>query len=331
MLYTFRFDRSERERILRRLISDNTLSQGWGGGDDGQLELQRDDFREATVQRYDLATSRIPSNVLRMRDFHAGDLLVTPHLPEDGKVSVHEVAADYPECYDYVPCDPSHQNHRIRISASYGLGGEVSASHERLAAWKAKLPWMRLPIFPGKQYESLFRSLVDDLASKPNLRFEASALDDYVDRLRRKVLDFLENQLQNIAPSGGAISFEAICERLVTVCGYEVTGRNQYDREGGDADLTCVRDRREASPFEVGETRLFVQIKKHRGTSDDQAVKQLLKIMAGEVAADGCVMSLAANFDDSAQRLAGDNGIALMNADTICGLLLAQLADEWAA
>jgi HJR/Mrr/RecB family endonuclease len=135
----------------------------------------------------------------------------------------------------------------------------------------------------------------------------------------------LKAELQQIKPSSAEISFEAICERLLLSKGYRVTARNQYGSVGGDVDLRCVRERSDASPFETGQTLLFVQVKKHVGTTDEWAVNQLLKMITQEPLADGCVMSLGDSFTEAAQDLAEKNGILLMNGDTVCRLLLEEI------
>lgn len=329
MLYTFRIDRTQRAAIIERLRVDRTLSQGWGGGTDRNLDIRTQGFRDAVREYYDLATTRIPSNLLRIRDFVDGDILVTPHVPEDGKASIHIVDGDFPDCYEYSREDATHLNHRIRIKRSYGLDGQISASNDHMTAWKAKLPWMRLPVYPAGQFESSFVTIIDLLNSEPDRQLRTSDLDSFLMRVAGDVLRHIDDELQSIAPSGGAISFERVCERLLQRSGFRIRARNKYDRLGGDADLECVRDRQETSPFESGETRLYVQIKKHTGVTDDEAVRQLLKIMEHDQSADGCVMSLAKNFTEAAQQLAEDNGITLLNGPRICGLMLAELATEW--
>ncbi|MBC9785337.1 restriction endonuclease [Heliobacterium chlorum] len=62
-------------------------------------------------------------------------------------------------------------------------------------------------------------------------------------------------------------------------------------------------------------------MKKHVGKTDKWAVEQLLQMMKTEPDADGCVMSLADDFDDDAKRLAENNNILLMDGLKICELL----------
>ena len=109
--------------------------------------------------------------------------------------------------------------------------------------------------------------------------------------------------------------------------GYAIVRRNWYS-DGGDVDLQCARSRTDLSPFEAGQVNLFVQVKKYTGTTDDLAVRQVLKMMEKEHSADGCVMSLGDDFTREATKLAEDNEILLMNGATICKLLLRLMVSE---
>ena len=100
--------------------------------------------------------------------------------------------------------------------------------------------------------------------------------------------------------------------------------RNQYDRQGGDVDLVCKRSRQDTSVFESGEVTLFIQIKKHEGTTNEEAVNQVIQMLEPE--AHGCVMSAADDFTPEARRLANANGIVLLDRHEICGLLMSLLS-----
>jgi hypothetical protein len=325
VIYNFRFDRSKQADVLHRIRDDKILSQGWGGGETCDLRVDQEDFVGKCKANYHLASTRVPTSLTRIRGFKDGDLLVTPHLPDHGKVSIHVVAGDFPKCYDYRKDDTTHQNHRIRLKESYGSDGSISIHNILLVPWYAKLSWLRLPIMDIARFDASFQSIIQELRVRPDARFEVSKLDEYFQKLRRELLGTLREKLAVLSPVGAAISFEAVCERLLTLGGFRILDRHQYDRAGGDIDLRCVRDRSDASPFEAGQTVLFVQVKKHIGTTDLGAVQQLVKMIAKEPGADGCVMSLADNFSAEAVALAGTE-IQLLNGEEICELLLDNLA-----
>jgi Holliday junction resolvase-like predicted endonuclease len=326
MIYNFRWDRRRSCEVLKRIKEDNLLSQGWGGGEQCDLRVDQPDFVAKCWRCYGLASTRVPTSLTKMRGFKDGDVLVTPHLPEEGKVSIHLVTGDFPACYDYLKGDPTHLNHRIRLRESYGFEGTISVRNIHLSAWCAKLAWLRLPIQAIPGFEAAFWNILDELRVRPQARFDISGMDEYFGKLLADLLELLRKKLDAINPSGQGISFEAVCERLLTSAGYRIEGRNEYDRVGGDIDLRCVRDRSDASPFETGQTVLFVQVKKHKDKTNEQAVQQLLQMAEKEPEADACVMSLADGFSEKAKELAEENGVLLMNGEAICKLLLNQLA-----
>jgi ABC-type polar amino acid transport system ATPase subunit len=176
MIYNFRFDRDSVEEILRRLREEQFISQGWGGRDHN-LHISKPDFVQRCQEIYELKTTQIPTNISRIRDFKKGELLVTPHLPEYGKVSIHVIDGDFPECYDYLENDPSHLNHRIKIRKSYGLDGSISIDNYVLVPWREKLQSLRLPVLPIEQDEQIFRGIIRRIESGEQVKFNAQTLE----------------------------------------------------------------------------------------------------------------------------------------------------------
>jgi hypothetical protein len=163
------------------------------------------------------------------------------------------------------------------------------------------------------------------LKENPEKEFGVSDLEEYFDQIRRDILSFLRDKLNSIDPSKGNVSFERVCEHLLVAKGYKIDRRNCYDNKDGDIDLWCIRERSYSSPFEAGETTLFIQVKKHLGITDEVTVNQLVSMMKQHPHADRCVMSLANDFTEKAVEIAESNGILLMNGETICTLLASQL------
>jgi len=324
MIYNFRFSRDERPTVLERILKENVMCQGWGGGQEN-LDLKRDTFVQECLQVYKddgMKSTRIPTNLQRIRQFKDGDWLVVPHLPEDQRVSIVVVDGDFPQCYEW-NCDDAHLNHRVRVKkTSYGLEGNISIYNVILTGWYAKLQWLRLPVLPIPEHQAAFEKLIGEIEKEPTKIFAESKLDEYLGRMLKETEDDLLQKLRRINPSNGPISFEAVCERLVGAEGYEVIGKHGYDNQGGDFDLRCARSRKSMSPFESGDVNLYIQAKKYEGTTDEHAVQQLLKMMEKDPTAEGCVMSLGDDYSSNAIELAKQNDIALMNGRDICQLLL---------
>ncbi len=178
MIYNFRFDRDALTEILRRLREGNFISQGWGGSDNNLdiSRLSKSQFIRNCQEYYELKTSNIPRSLSKIYDFKNGDILVTPHLPEYGKVSLHIVEGDFPACYDYLEHDDAHLNHRIKIRKSYGIEGSISIDNFELAHWRSKLQSLRLPILPIKQQnEPIFQEIIRRI-EKEHATFDAPEL-----------------------------------------------------------------------------------------------------------------------------------------------------------
>ena len=289
------------------------------------LALSRTDFVAATQAEYHMPTRRVPNSLTRVKSFRDGDLLVTPHLPGHGQVSIHVVNGEYPDCYKYVPDDGEHLNHRIRVRASYGLEGNISMRYLVLGPWYAKVSAWRLPIVKIPRFNSLFTRLQQQLSAAPEDSLAPSTLDDFRDDLAEAARELIASRLKELPASHGAFSFEAVCGDVITASGYEIERRNHY-ADGGDADFVCRRTSGDASPF--GERgRLFVQVKRHAGTTGVHAIEQVIKAADGKDA-DMCVITLADEFNDAAIKLADDNGVVLIAGLEVCQLVLQRLGDR---
>jgi hypothetical protein len=326
MLYNFRFDRSRKDEVLGRLREDGVLSQGWGGGEQG-IDLREEGFVDKTRKRYNLGSTRTVTNLTRMSHFKDGDLLVTPHLPEHGNVSIHEVAGDFPDCYSCLDIDESHLNHQIHIRTSYGLKGNISMRHVAFGPWYSRLPWMRLPVLPISEFLPDFEEVLQQLRNEPGKVFKPSDLDDFLDSLAKDLLRTVHERVSKLPPSAGAFSFEALCARLLTHHGYSVVRQGFYDGEGGDADIVCERKRSDMSPFEFGSVSLHVQVKRHSGVTAEHAVDQVVRIIENN-GGDGCVISLADDFSEAARTDADKNGIQLISRTQLEAMVLQYLAQR---
>ena len=279
-----------------------------------------------TCSWYELPTTRIATNLSRMKEFRDDDILVLPHLPEYGTVSLHIVAGDFPSCYEYDSSDSTDQNHRIKVKRSFGMNGEISVRCVDLVPYHAKLRWLRLPVLPMPQFKPIFDGLIKKISDGRQTRFGPSGLDGFLYDMARSVGDEATKKMREMSPSGGAISFEKLCKKIVVGSGYgyEVKGRNRYNREGGDLDLICQRP---GTVFETKGATLCIQIKKHEKETGEEAVRQVVGMLEGQPNAHGCVMSAADGFTEEAEKMADHHGIALLNRHDIFRLLMPQLSD----
>lgn len=301
------------------------LSQGWGGGLEHSLSLERSDYVGATKRAYSLRSTRLATNLSRIAQFRDGDVIVTPHLPREGCVAIHIVDGDFPACYEYQAGDKTHQNHRIRVRESFGLDGNIFMRNAELGAWYSKLPWLRLPVLAIGQYESLFLQLLAELRDDPSKSFGVSELTDFLDLLAQKVEHLVHSELEHMPPSAGKCSFESLCAYVLQEQGYTVSRKNMYDGTGGDVDIVCERNRSDNSPFEIGRTKLYVQVKRHFGVTDHGGVNQLRQ-MIQKADADGCLITLADTFSESARTLADADAIRLIDGHEFSQFVLQLIA-----
>lgn len=327
LIYNFRIDRTQREEIIGRLKEEKMISQGWGGGEENLnlKDLDTEEFVQGCYEHYNLNSTRIPSNLTRIMDFKDSDILVIPHLPENGRVTFVIVDGDFDDCYDYKINDETHLNHCIKVKAVYGLEGNVSIYHEKLANWYGKLQYLRLPVLEIDKFKEGIMDVLSELKASPSAKLETSTLDEYLISRKNELIEKLREDVSKIDSSSSEISFERVCQKVLENNGYKVERTNLYDRDGGDVDLVCTKT--ETSPFDSGESKLFVQVKKHRGETDEQAVIQLSKMIKKYPEADGCVMTLAENFTEVAEREAHEKNITLLNGNKICELLIRSLPE----
>jgi hypothetical protein len=169
-------------------------------------------------------------------DLKDGDILVTPHLPDQGMVSIHIVEGDFPNCYCYDQNNSFHLNHQIRIKRSYGLKGNINIHNIELTEWYGKLSWFRLPVVPIEEYEGLFKDIIWQLEQNPLKIYGESEIDEFFEKEKNKILQLIRDSLNKMNPSRSKISFEQVCEQIITRFGYIVDKRNVCDGSGADID-----------------------------------------------------------------------------------------------
>ena len=129
-------------------------------------------------------------------------MMVVPHLPEYGTVSVHVVDGDFPSCYSYDVSDDTHQNHRIALKDSFGLKGEISIYNEKLLGWYGKLRSLQLPVLPIPEFGEIFLDLVTAMRAEESRRYDPSGLDDFPKGVSDRVQVLVTAELRDMPSSG---------------------------------------------------------------------------------------------------------------------------------
>ena len=310
------------ELILNQRLKDNILSLGWGGGNDNLDLKQNVDFKIA----YPKISSRRINSIKKIKTLKDGDILVAPKLPKNGKFIIGVVDGNFPDCYSYIENDKTHLNHCIKLKKVYGLNGELDIHNVKVREWYAKLRWMRLPIYPLSKYSTIFINLVTDLENDANSVFEASKLGDFIENLHDKIWREIKKEFEEISPSNSHISFEKVCKEIIETYGYKLEKSNHH-KNGGDADLIfSIEETENENPFIRKENKLYVQVKKHKGISNEKAVQQLIDIIAADKAesVQGCAITLG-TFSEEAENLADENNIILIDGDDIVNYFIKKL------
>lgn len=326
-ILNMRIDRNH-TKILNERLRNKFISMGWGGGDIENLDLTQDnDLWKLFKSCYnDRISIRRFNSILKIKKLRDNDILIIPHLPSPGKFVVGIVDGDFPDCYCYQENDLTHLNHRIKLKTIYGLDGNLDIHNFMVQKWYAKLSWMRLPFYPLSKYQDIFLYLIEKLRNEPNLSFDKSQLVDYFYEIKKKIKKMLIKELNLVSPSNSNINFEQICRELIESYGYIFEKSHKY-QNGGDADLIFEIPDDITSPFELSMSKLYVQIKKHSGTSDEKAILQLLKIMEEYKTTNisqGCAITLG-EFSKKALELAEQNDIVTINGDDLVELIITGL------
>jgi len=324
--YNFRIDRRHMGELIKRLREESKISMGWGGNKVNIDLTNSENIKERFRKAYPNIKSRKINNIRRIEYLKDDDVLVVPHLPENGRFIVGVVDGDFPACYSYIENDNTHLNHTIKLKEIYGLDGNLDIHNIEVHEWYAKLKNMQLPIYPLFRYEKVFAKLLLKLRGTPNLFLPISDLDKYNEELKLSIIQVLCKKLNNISPSSSNINFENICKYVIESYGYKYL-RNHHYANGGDADLIFESSSKTSSPFESGISKLYVQVKKQTGDSNTRAVEQLVSIMKEDDCSDdvqGCAITLG-SFNEDAKKLAQLEDIVLIEGEELAELFLGSL------
>lgn len=322
MIYTVRIARNERSFLEENIRKQNSVFYlGWG-----EFSLLEENFTAMTCEYYS-RKPHIPNSLKKIRHFSDGDLLLVPNFPSNKLLTILEVNGNFPNNYTWNKGNPSHLNHGIHIKNCYGLEGNISMHHHLLVKWYGKSRGMQLPINNTTHIRSELQEIITTLKKNPEQPFSKSTIEDYLIAQSTSLLNQFKEQLYRLNPNNSDLSFEKIIENLIRQNGYELHSRNIYDKNGGDADLIFSKEHEATTPFEIGLSYLFVQVKKHRGTTDEKGVDQLIKIMDSKrefSPAKGCLITLADDCSEETYQMAEDAGIKIITGIELCRLLIDQ-------
>jgi restriction endonuclease Mrr len=135
-----------------------------------------------------------------------------------------------------------------------------------------------------------------------------------------KIVDELMSKLAGLQPN----VFEHLVRRMVELGGYRILKTNQYDGEGGDADIIAEAELPPLATVFEQQSILLMQVKKKGGVDPDDvtAVNQLVRMEKTYPAATLVVVSTADRFTDACVAAAKENRVVLITGRTLARLLL---------
>ena len=302
---------------VKREFERGCLRQGWGNSD-ADLHLPQDEWISRQCQRdaWDgnrAYYTRKYYNHKIMLEIKAGDILIIPKLPISSQFTICRAAGEY-EFQKPNGFDGDDFYHMIPIDLTTVRRFNYHAD-EDCENIRAKMRAYQSPL------NHVWNQMVRDSAERL-LKIESNETgSDILDIVGSIKLDIYENALQRLRDLGSR-SAEKIVERIFEKLGYELVGKNSYNKEGGDADLIYVS--KSVSEFfevainstDIESQKIYVQIKNKSGVDngDTNGLDQLQKRTLSEPSAVKILISTADEFTDECQKIAKENNILLIDS-----------------
>ena len=341
--YVFRInDGSKYFALLRKEILCGRLRQGWGASG-MSIQNNLDEFISAWNRNWGPESSiekqrRKYKNLLSMLSIEKGDIIVIP------KVSLKD-GYDYPfRCFTVARCVETYKfeipnfandyGHTIGIepifSCSYDFNGQSLSISAKFRAYQSAINNVWNEKFQNNVVDLIKKNdeeKIDPEIAAQNIIFSVA---DCVNEGYENLVDSVIDTLADYPPD----KFEGIIRELFEKNNYIFIDKHNYDRQGGDIDITLSFDDKAllGNIFRINETLenpyINIQAKKKPGkdTNDIQAVKQLIdraKSKNREDTADiNIVIDLADEFQKETVEYARENKVVLINGRQFASLLI---------
>ncbi|QNM15794.1 restriction endonuclease [Fusobacterium hominis] len=284
--YIFRIDYSDRD-YFKENLEKGILKQGWGlenlslldenGEERNQEEWVNacpEGWRDTDEARRYLRNKN--SNLRKMLEMKEGDIILIPKFPEWNMFSLYRVKGEY---YfdlekikgDYGHCIPvevaTKFSDEIDKYFTYNGNDATKVIHSKLRGYQKAI---------NSVYNNEIISAIESLLQIKSIK-EESQITEILRGIFEKNIKSMKNlnkEIFSIRPD----DVEKIVEEIFVKQGYLVESRNSYDRKGGDSDRTFIKPLPILSEVndEIGNCRVYVQIKKKDGICDeDDGIIQL--------------------------------------------------------
>ena len=342
-VYVFRINYDDKFKMIRDELIKGRLRQGWGIEGmslDGTLEEFKTSWRDAWGgdDSEDDYIRRKYNNLLIMKEFQEGDIIVIPKIDINGN-------KDYPcQCFTVVKCRKPYSFSVLQNCGDFGHYVDVeilfSCSYYgdklspitiagKFKAYQRAINRVGNDVFINALNELIGENeknhITTDVERKEYSFIMAQELSDKYEKL---VVDNLNN-LQKLDPK----SFEYLIRELFEKNGFICSRMNEYDGEGGDIDIQMMLNDKSllGAVFKQakGVDNLFINIqaKKKQGHDWDsrKAVDQLLikresNKKRGQFI--DIVIDLTDGYDTDTEEYAEKNDVILINGMQFSSLLL---------
>ncbi|WP_100374138.1 restriction endonuclease [Bacillus sp. FJAT-45037] len=319
--FVFRQSTSHKKELYKE-IEKGRLRQGWGFAEGLSLLNGRDTF----IDNFKQASShwdatRLWATLSRMLQIKPGDIMIIPKQPDHHHFVIMQakLREDGVSCYEFADPLQSTDDYRhiihidkasIQVVHYEALYPSIIKRLLKSIAYSSPVNVVR-----RKEFNEAIHTLLESATTSKELE-EAHPLQIKMKEVEKKLHQEWVAEARNLPPS----DFEKVVKIFMEANGFETERANHYDRLGGDIDLICKKEVPLHTPFEPSKMELiyYIQVKKHKGKTDETGVKQLNQMVDHLLVESGqnvqkILISLADDFSDTCKQLADESNVLLID------------------
>ncbi|WP_300328890.1 restriction endonuclease [Fusobacterium sp.] len=338
--YIFRIDYEEIDYFQKNL-EKGILRQGWGVKDlslldsEGKVRSQEEwvescptEWKSTEKAKKYLFSKN--TNLKKMLEMKEGDIILVPKFPNWNMFSLYKVKGKYyfdlEEKGDYGHCIPvevaTTLSNEVDKCFAYNANDSAKMIHSKLRAYQTSI---------NSIYSKEIINAIENLLKIRSIKEEISISEILKDIFYKNIKEMknLNNKIFSVRPD----DVEKIVEEIFKKQGYLVESKNLYDKKGGDSDRTFIKPLPILSEVdnELGNCRVYVQIKKKDGVYDEEeGIDQLEKIIQSkEIKEENNkiieiykVLVCTGEFSTRIKELANEKGIILIDGIQLIKLCL---------
>lgn len=305
---------------IDELLEQNQIVIGWSKSKDTLFDIQnRDDFKEKLKQAYYPDYEENPYSLGQatgymwrfIREMSIGDYAIVP-IPS--AFYVGKITSDVFCLEEKVDEDTA-----IRRNVEWLNQGKQIDRDLCGAGLISRLKYYGTCVSATDLIDDLKLAIYNaEKDLKPNFK------NQLTEDLKIRVAEFLISKKAYLDDRG----FEVLVRNLLIALGAttsEVQSRTRYGDSIADVDIVAY--------FVQLGIQIYVQVKKHKESSDDHAVKQMIEAIKidnpdGSKPIFGWVITSGA-FTEKAQNLANENGIRVINGDDLAEMIVSVGLDKF--